>query len=262
MTFKKGNEKGSAMLSVLIVIAILIILAVALINSAATGFKNSKHEETADIAYFAAQSGLEKCFSFIDNYCSIKSNSDGITYTSDADFAQQYVEVKLKKALKEYTFSNYGAPADKAVFPVSLSDKASDTATVEIEDDDFKFLSCRDSEDDPGKIEVTIGVKAVADYTMGQNSAVNKGVYAKKVIKVYIPRGFQLEAAIYTIGDLMINNINAQVTGDVVAFGTSPQYAKQVEQYYYGGIYAKNRGHLSVYGNAYSRGLIRTGEYS
>lgn len=250
------------MISVLIVIAILIILAAALINSAAIGFKNSKHEETADIAYFAAQSGLEKCFSFIDNYCSIKSNSDGISYTSDADFAQQYVEVKLKKALKEYTSRNYGSPADKAIFTVSLSDKSSDTATVEIIDDEFRFLSCKDSEEDPGKIDVTIGVKAVADYKLGENSAVNKGIYAKKVIKVYIPRGFQLDAAIYTIGDLMINNINAQVTGDVVAFGTSPKYAKQVEQYYYGGIYAKNRGHLSVYGNAYSRGLIRTGEYS
>lgn len=246
------------MLAVIVVIAILIVLGVALLDSSTMGFSASKHEETAELAYRAAESGIERCFGYIDDYCSVQSNTSGIDYFHEDDFAIEVtgnVFTKLRTDLS-------GSPVGKALYQIGLSSNVSDMADVEITQ--IKFLEVVDNAVDgnSGKIKVTIGVKAIADYNRSSDKASNKVVFAKKDVIMFIPRGFVLNAAIYSVGDFMVDNINAQVIGDVVAYGTAPKFAKKIQQYYYGGIYAKNSGHLSVDGNAYSRGLIRTGQYN
>lgn len=247
------------MITVIVILAILVVLGVALIDSSTKGFGISKHEETADMAYNAAESAIEKCFAYIDFYCSDQSNTKGIDFDSEEDFAKKVI-LKIKPSLMGYTSPKYGTAADRIVYKIGLSNSESDKATVEI--NDIRYLGWEEIPGDKDRINVTIGVTAISDFNRVGDSTVNKEIFSKRKFAMYIPRGFELKAAVYSIGDLMVENINAQVEGDVLAFGTSPEYTKQTQQYYYGGIYAKNRGHLSVRGNAYTRGLIRTGEYS
>ncbi|WP_080065603.1 hypothetical protein [Ruminiclostridium hungatei] len=245
------NQKGSVMLAVVVVLAILVILGVALLDSSTMGYKISKHEETADKAYYAAQTGIERCFSHIVDYCANESNTNGMNGADEVAFARQVIE-NIKASLE--------TEPGKIIYKIDLSGGTGDTATVTISD--IRYIKHQPSEDhDPRKIDVTVGVTAESDYERFGDRVSNKKISSFLKVTMHVPKDFQLNAAIYTIGDLMVENINAQVKGDVVAFGTSPQYAKQVQQYYYGGIYAKDGGHLSVDGNAYSRGLIRTGEY-
>lgn len=258
---KVKNQKGSVMLTVIVVLAILVIIGIALLDSSTLGFKLIKHDEKSEIAYSAAQSAIEECFAFIDNYCAMQSNTNGIEFNNEEEFAEHLINWRIIPALKADTFSKYGIEAEKVIYKIGLSSNASDEATVEIPESEIKYLSWKEFPGDNSKIIITIGITAKADYAGAGDKVSNKAVFSKKEVVIFIPKGFKLNAAIYTIGDLMIDDINAQVTGDVVAFGTAPQYAQQIEQYYYGGIYAKNSGHLSVAGNAYSRGLIRTGDY-
>ncbi|WP_313563899.1 pilus assembly PilX family protein [Ruminiclostridium cellobioparum] len=254
------NQKGSIMITVIVILAILVVLGVALLDSSTSGFRISKHEEAADMAYNAAESAIEKCFSYIKFFCDEPNNTKGIAFDNEEDFANKVINEKIKPLLMSYTSQKYSTDADKIVYKIKLSSKDTDKAQVWIQ---LKYLGWEEIPGDKDKINVTIGATAISDLldTFGDNT-VNKEIFSSRKFVMYIPRGFELNAAIYSIGDMMVENINAQVSGDVVAFGTSPEYTKQIQQYYYGGIYAKNRGHLSVYGNAYSRGLIRTGEYN
>lgn len=238
-------------MAVVVVLAILVILGVALLDSSTMGYKISKHEETADKAYYAAQAGIERCFSYIVDYCANESNTNGMDGKDEVAFVRRVIE-NIKAGLE--------TQPGKIVYKIELSSGTEDAATVTIAD--IRYIRHEPSEDlDPRKIDVTLGVTAVSDYDRFGDRVSNKKISSLLKVTMHIPKDFELNAAIYTIGDLMVENINAQVEGDVVAFGTSPEYAKQMQQYYYGGIYAKAGGHLSVDGNAYSRGLIRTGEY-
>jgi len=268
MLIKNKNQRGSIMITVIVVIAILLVLGVVLLDSSVQGFKITKHEQTSELAYNASESAIQRCYAFINNFCSIKSNYDGIgVFTSEEDYAGKVIDNKIMPALKSNTPSDIQTQfPDMAMYKIGLSSMSSVLPDVNIAYVEIKlnFLRVLDKavNGDAHKIKVAIGVYANANYDKTGDKASNKKVFAEIEVVMFIPRGFTLNAAIYSIGDLMVDNIDAQVTGDVVAFGTSPEYANQMEQYYYGGIYAKNNGHLSVNGNAYSRGMIRTGKYN
>ncbi len=248
------------MITVIVILAILVVLGVALIDSSTKGFGISKHDETADMAYNAAESAIEKCFAYMDFFCGNPDNTKDIDFDSEEDFAQKVILLKIKPSLMGYTAPKYGTAPDRIAYKIQLGGSGSNEATVEI--NDIRYLGWEEIPGEKDKINVTIGVTAISDFNRAGDRTVNKEIFSKRKFAMTIPRGFELKAAIYSIGDLMVENINAQVEGDVLAFGTSPEYTKQTEQYYYGGIYAKNRGHLSVRGNAYTRGLIRTGMYT
>jgi Tfp pilus assembly protein PilX len=258
---KIKNQKGSIMVTVIVILAILVVLGVALMDSSTRGFGISKHEETADMAYNAAESAIEKCFSFIYNFCSDQKNTSKLGYEKDEEtFVKEKVIPEIKQELSKYTYQAYDATVGKMEYKIGLSSSTLDKDYATVEITDIKYLGWKDS-GEKNKIIVTMGVNAVADYSRSGDKIPNRKIFSKREFLVYIPRGFELNAAMYTLGDIMVDNINAQVSGDIVAFGTSPEYTKQVQQHYYGGIYAKHYGHLSIYGNAYSRGLIRAGKY-
>ncbi len=255
---KVRQQKGSVMPTVIMVLAILIILGIALMETSIAGLKAIKHDGTAEEAYIAAQSAIEESFAYIKNFCAKRENIEGLVCDDKATYAESVVNTIIVPKLREMVNNKYHISPTKTILKIELS--SSHTADVEITD--IKYLKYEPVLSNSEKIIVTIGIWAKADYEGEGGKVLNKTVFSRENIEVFIPLKFKLNAAIYSIGDVMVDNIDALVEGDVVAFGTAPEKTNQIEQYYYGGIYAKNRGNLSIKGNAYSRGLIRTGIYS
>ena len=256
---KVRQQKGSVMPTVIMVLALLIILGIALMETSIAGLKAIKHDGTAEEAYIAAQSAIEESFAYIKNFCAKRENIEGLVCDDKAAYAEAVVNTIIVPKLRDYCYNDkYHISPTKTILKIELS--SSHTADVEITD--IKYLKYEPVLSNSEKIIVTIGIWAKADYEGEGGKVLNKTVFSREDIEVFIPLKFKLNSAIYSIGDVMVDNIDASVEGDVVAFGTAPEKTNQIEQYYYGGIYAKNKGKLTIKGNAYSRGLIRTGVYS
>ena len=262
-TMKVSSQKGSTFVTVIVVLGILLILAVALIEGSTSGYKLSKHEETVELAYRAGESAVEHSFSYLSKYCSDPNAGNGISFTTDEDFVNKVISEKIVPTI--VTGSSITSPSSITTsgssinYKIAVTGNAGDVANINVS------LTCKSVAPvfgDPNTVTTTIGAIVTCNYSRGSDRAINRTIYAQKNVKINIPRRFTLQGSIYSMGDFMVENISASVTGDTFTYGTSPVKSAQNEQYYYGGVYAKNNGHLSIFGNAYSRGMIRAGQYS
>jgi len=259
MNYKKiaGSNRGASLIIVIVVLMVVAILADILIEMALQNYKLGKASGYTDYSYYAADNAIQKCCDILYSKCADPSLADANHITYDgAD--EQFAKAMVNSALAPYvaqlsstgTFCNMDINAD-----------TSNMADVDI---NLQYLGCsRSSTTPPGKIRIKIGMTANSKYVVKPYLSGKKKVYATKEYLVTIPNSFKLRGPVYTIGDLMANQAaNVDILGDVHVYGTSPEYLKQPEQYYYGGIYAKSDSQMRIRGNAYSRSFIRTGQYS
>lgn len=249
-----STNKGSSLVSVILMITVLILLGSVLITSALQNFKTSKSEGYIDYAYYAADSVIEKCIDNIYQICMPSTFTSGLSYiktnTQDnsADFAKSVVD-KI----------NNDANLKKVYTGIDVSDDASHKATAKVS---IKYISYRYRTGAPGKMIITIGITANATYNNPIYGGGSKEAFAQREFEVYLPHVFKLDAAIKSIGDLFVEKITATIHGGVNVYGTSPERANQMEQYYYGGICARDHAVLNIMdGNTYTRSFIRTGLY-
>jgi hypothetical protein len=92
--------------------------------------------------------------------------------------------------------------------------------------------------------------------------------YGKKSVavrefSVWIYKPFELNGAIYTLGDVVARGSDtATVDGDIYTFGTGLVQPNRMEQYYNGGVCAYYNETLHVMGNIFTRSLVRAGCFS
>jgi len=287
------QKKGSTIVTVIIVTAVLIILGMIMIDMTIQGLASTKRNRHIDYTDYSIQSAVEKWFSIIqsDEYKNIGMSEQPLSATDEDSlkaFAKKIVGTTpddglLKKKLRERPdyVSDKGIPI--SVLPKSLTDPDSSYDSYvkinniylakEVEADDFV------SEPSGGVLTLTLGFVLDGYYRDEDTkfSTLIEDVFAQKEFAFNVPIDgkFKLEAAIYSVGDLYVSsdpegprseafyndNFNPTITGDVNIFGTSAKNILVPSQYFYGGIYALCNSKLKINGNAYTRSFIRTGTY-
>jgi hypothetical protein len=255
------NRRGSSLPMVLLTFLVILILAAAIGNSVTQWFKLVRNEETNEYAFIAAESAIERCMYDISTIVTASTYTNGIEWVSNDDFAHRVIN-EMNRAgnplPRSYSIDVYGPaalPAAEVTLQFSLGSGTVERAA------------------NPERLRIPIGITAVSKLENGLFRAYGKQVYAQGTFEVAIPNKFRLHGAVYTIGDMLASD-NAQVEitgcddagnpgrGDVNVFGTGLEEKKRPEQYYNGGIYARNNSRLEIQGNAYTRSLIRTGSCS
>ena len=259
MNLKKfaGSNKGVTLILVIVILMVVAILADILIETAFQNYKMGKASGYTDYSYYAGESAIQKCFDILYNKCADPAMADTnhIVYDgADGQFAKAVVNSVLAPYIAQLSLEGNFKGLD-------VKDDPSNKADVDIQ---LQYLGySRNETTNPGKIKIKIGLTAQSSYVVKPFLSSDKTVYAKEEFLVTIPNGFKLRGPVYSIGDLMADQAsNVDILGDVHVYGTSPEYLKQPEQYYYGGIYAKSNSQMRIRGNAYSRSFIRTGQYS
>ncbi|MCX8130003.1 MAG: pilus assembly PilX N-terminal domain-containing protein [Clostridia bacterium] len=258
MFFGKMNNRGSTLATVLITLTVLIILGTALINSSLYSYKTSKFQQNIEFAHYAAQSGIEKAFDSIYRLCENPVFTNGVPRPTDMDFANNVIE-KIKETL-DTSYVNPGDPF-KYTIPggVEITDEG---INADVSISDIRLINQSLVPPVNIKMNITIGIVANGYFKKGIYNSGIKPVYAQREFEVFLPTVFELNAPIYSLGDLVtMNGINAWIGGDVYVCGTSPEVPGQAEQFYYGGIYSRLNSRLTINGNVYCRSLIRTGKY-
>lgn len=258
--FKKNN--GASMVLVIVVASIMAILGAALGAGVIQWFRIVRGEETVGYTFAGAHSAVER--SFYNIYDSIKNTAylGSVPWTgNDTEYADGLIgrmneDDAANPFIRSYT--------DIGIFEASSQPKV----RSDIVFSRYTGTPPRRSADG-GSLIIPVAVTVRASLENGIFSSAGRKVYAFREFAFPIPNKFKLNAAIYSIGDVFaVNGIDASITGDVNAFGTSPAKKQQLQQHYYGGIYAKRGSsgaagsNLTIEGNAYTRSFIRAGAYS
>lgn len=249
MYLKLQNKKGSSLVLVTIILMVLIILACMLMETVFQNYRLSKTSGYMDYSYFAAESAIQKCCDLVKDKCDTLTEYEDITYTGDEKAFSKEV---VRKVLEPYILElNTGGKFNT----INVAGDITATADVKM---NIRYMDSRyNAAADPNFVIITLGITADSSYVVPQYTTGSKRTFAKQEFKVRLPQAFRLKGSIYSIGDLAADNSELSITGDVHVYGTSPEILSQPEQFYYGGIYAKNNSVMRINGNAYSRSFIR-----
>ncbi len=248
----KVNNKGAALPAVIIISALLTIMVVSLANISVQQLQASKHDRNIDYTYIAGQSMVEKTVSYIKGYLESKSYMNSVNYTTDGQYAVDVVGEIWSNINRDINGNN-------AVRTIDVADTPEKALARVVSVEFLQLLSVN-----ANMLEVRMGIKTSAAFSRGIYSASNKPVYAVKTFEIEKPVQFHMKPAAFNgIGDVFASGyLQAIIKGDVKAVGAAPDKAKGTEQYYYGGIYARENANLKIEGSAFTRGFIRTGGYA
>lgn len=268
------KERGATLITVIIITAVLTILTVVLLDSALQGLVTAKRHRNVDLTYYSGQSAIEKWFNQLQQEA--ENDVIGTEYDSTVNGTnfKDYVEYLIDKVEPKLD-TEYIDIAAKSSSVAGLS--GNDYSEISVKSIDVIGEPVLFNQ---GKnVRVTIGIQAIASFSDPSSpySAANQPIFAQKDFVFTVPKNdFELAFAILTLGDLYtstrhyesngtlgieIPGFNADIKGDVSAFGTFPKNILWPEQFYYGGIMAMHGMRLNIKGNAYSRSFIRTGPY-
>ncbi|HOM01411.1 MAG TPA: hypothetical protein PLH43_01105 [Acetivibrio sp.] len=268
------KERGAALITVVIIAAILTTLSVVLLNSAIQGLTLSKRQKNIKLTYFAGQSAIEKWFNIIqkesENADIGADFNDEVTSANVKNYAEKVIS-KVETKLKDIEYIDV---TSKAATVAGLS--GDDYSKIKLES--IKIIGTPELLAGGKQVKVRIGIQAKASFDNPDTpyGSTTQPLYAERDFIFEVPQnGFKLTFAIATAGDLYtstrdyvdgiieaeVSGFNADIKGDVSAFGTFAKDTLWPEQFYYGGIMAMHGAKMDIKGNAYSRAFIRTGPY-
>jgi hypothetical protein len=258
------NNRGASLITVMVVTMVLILLVAVILRVSYEGLVITKVEGKVDNTYSAGESVSQKWFNelrdYLDDGSYVDDYNGGDVDPMDGNSRKLYAEHVIKSIVEDTGISG------DFVLNVESNLNQGRVKNSKIELINHGYDSTVD------KLILQLGIEADADYDVvsrdgsRKNSIVNKKVYSVKNFHVTYPTGgFKLEAAIYSVGDIMLNG-NKQngffnVYGDIFSMGSYAQYRRIRDQYYYGGNMVVNAGNFNIYGNAYSRSFNRVGIY-
>lgn len=260
LLIKIKRNNAAALPSVLVVSAILITLVMSLLNISAQQYKVTKSHRNMDYAYMGSSSIIEKTFDLVQGYAEKGiATYTTVNYINDEQYAADVVENMIKPEI----ISGINNNTDQTKREINVDNTGLNNAEGEILEVTYIPGSAKPVSGSPNKLEIRIGILAKAAYKRGAYITDNSKVYGEEKFIIEKPtKGGFKPAAVNGIGDLFVSKyMKSIIKGDVKIVGTSPQKARQMEQYYYGGIYTKNNADLTIDGNAYVRSFIRSGEY-
>jgi hypothetical protein len=260
LLIKMKRNNAAALPSVLVVSAILITLVMSLLNISAQQYKVTKSNRNMDYAYMGSSSIIEKAFDLVQGYAQKGiATYTTVNYINDEQYAADVVENMIKPEI----ISGINNNTDQTKREINVDNTGLNNAEGEILEVTYIPGSAQPVSGSSNKLEIRIGILAKAAYKRGAYITDNSKVYGEEKFIIEKPtKGGFKPAAVNGIGDLFVSKyMKSIIKGDVKIVGTSPQKARQMEQYYYGGIYTKNNADLTIDGNAYVRSFIRSGEY-
>lgn len=254
MSNKLKNNKGITLVTVIIVLAVVVVLAGILIETSFHNYRAGMTSGYADYSYYAAESAIQKfCDLLNSEFAEINRKITGkITYNgNDEAFAREVVDELRTAYVSEVN-------AGGEFKGLRLSDETAATADVKL---DIRYMGFRKDPENSRRLLVKLGIEADSSYVVRPYISGDRRAFAVREFPLYLPEGFRLMGAVYSIGDLMASNAGLDILGDVYVYGTSPVQLTQPQQYYYGGIYARRSSTIRIAGNAYTRSFVRTGAY-
>lgn len=261
------KKQGYTLPLVILIITILVLLGAALLGGTFQTFRMSKSQTTINYASHAGDSAIERWLSLIDDKIKSVDYSQKFAHISDyQDFADavvadiltdlrsggydtEYIDVIDDKANNNKTYKSVSDPDTGAYAIVHMNDLRNRTTNYTV---------------NGGQMDVVIGIQAQASYTKNGSlyKAGNKEIYGEHSFTLRVPvDGFKLYGPVYSVNDFHVSGGTTNIKGDTYVFGSYPKKVLELEQWFYGGIYARNNALLNLNGNVYSRGQIRTGKY-
>lgn len=247
------DSKGSSLPMVMLVGLVVVIICGAVAYSAVQMFSITRMEAHNQYTYIAAESAIERSFCNLDSIIT-KPNfaaNRGIPYINNDEYVNEIL-----------TYLNNVPASDviKKSFDVGVyTNMAMNKANV-----DLKFELNGDVTDNGNTITIPIKITSTARMVNGLFHSYGRKVVATRSFKVYKPYDFELNGAVYTLGDLVARgNEKSVIKGDVYTFGTGISELKKMQQYYNGGICAVDSATLHIHeGSAYTAGLVRAGIFN
>lgn len=260
------NKKGMTLVAVMIIMTALVLLCAILLESVMHTLVLTKRHQNIDYAYYAGESAIENWATQIEKEIVVPGIGDGfgVVNTGDAAILKDYGTHIMGKIDTTIFGSQYIDVIDKNSSVTGLN---ADNSAEVLWQGPLELVDVEFDPATPDQVKLKIGIKGKSNFSYSKPyNTSNKLVYQVKEFMVDLPKlSNQLEGAVYSVGDFFVSNnpsAPVKVKGDVFVFGSYPKETNLQDQYYYGGIYAKNKGYLNIYGNAYSRSFIRTGPYS
>lgn len=249
------NRSGSSMPLVMLVALVVVVIGSAVAFNTVQIHTIVKREKNDLLAYFAAESALERSMCNLDSYLSKTdfASSRGISYSSETSFINRIID-----ALNADDPEIHNKYDDVNVY----GSDAMNRAKVELEYS-WDGLTCTNIGTKLLRFPVTI--KASAALENGLLNSYGKTVVATREFTVRIPDRFELLGSIYTLGDLVADGAagtSATIIGDTYVFGTGTEKTNSMKMHHNGGICAVGNTTLNIDGNVFTRGLVRAGLFS
>lgn len=265
----RGNQKknkikefitdtaGNSIPLVLLVALVVMIIGGAVANGTMQLFSAVRAEANSQMTYLAAETALERSMCSLDSNITkeIYAESKSIDYSGAEDFINNIIESLNEDALENQILRL----TEVGVYANSLNNKA--TASMEYS------WNGGYTKEGSRKLKIPVTITATAQMENGIFKSYGKKAVATREYTVWLPKHFELNGAVYTLGDLLATTTaggfeESSIDGDVYVCGTGLSQAKRMEQYYNGGICAVNSAVLKIKnGNAYTRNLVRAGTF-
>ncbi|GAE88026.1 nucleotidyl transferase AbiEii/AbiGii toxin family protein [Acetivibrio straminisolvens] len=267
------KEQGAALMTVIIITAVLTTLSVIFLSSAIQGLTLSKRQSNIKLTYFAGQSAIEKWFNVIQKESENEDIGSDFTQEVTATNVDDYVDKIIEKLRGKLEDIEYIDVTSRASTVAGLS--GDDYSEIKLKS--LNMIGAPQLLSGGKKVKVKIGIEAEASFDNPSSPYGNtrQPIYAEKEFIFEVPQNdFKLAFAIATAGDLYISTRNydgsgnirsnvsgfrADIKGDVSAFGTFPKDTLWPEQFYYGGIMAMHGARMDIKGNATQEPLLEQG---
>lgn len=242
-----SNPRGNSIPMVMLVALILVILGGAITNSVLQMFKISRGDQFEFLAYVASESAIERSICNVDS-C-IQDIADDIEYMDKDSFVDSII-TEMNNPLNSYVLPGFSVD----VLPTNTAE-----ATLSFSEGPVAPIK------DGNEITFQVVFDAVSKLESDIYKFYGKRVVAKEEFTVTIPDSFQLNGAVYSIGDVFARGSRAvqstEIFGDVYAFGTGLNKSNSMKQHYNGGICSIEDAEMRIRGNAFSNGLVRAGMF-
>ena len=254
------NTAGNSIPLVLLIALIVMIIGGAVAYGTVQVFSAVKGEAHSQLAYFAAESALERSMCCLDTHITKESyaTSKGIIYSGDDD---AFITAIIGSLNSNDPGNNiYRAFNDISVYTNDSMNKPEVTIAYSYKGG-IKKLGLK-------KIVIPITITATARMENGLFKSYGKKSVATREYEVWIDNGFKLNGAVYTLGDLLAkttipNPSESEIEGNIYVFGTGLENARVMQQHYNGGVCVTDKAVLKVTdGNIYTRNLVRAGLFS
>lgn len=246
-----NNYKGSSMPIVMLIMLIVLMVGGAVAYAAVQIFTIVRNEEHNQMTYIAAESAIERTISNLDKYLTNENFAvdRGIAFSSETQFINDIIDEL-----------NDGDPQIANSFNIPVyadSSLNSADAAISFSWDGLTYTRTGN------KLKFPMQVTASASMENGKFRSYGRKAVGVKEYEVWIYEPFKLNAAVYTLGDLVVKGIGTStITDDVYVFGTGLDKPNRMEQYYMGGVCVVDSAILHInQGSVYTRNLVRVGTF-
>ncbi|MCX7748974.1 MAG: hypothetical protein N2645_19115 [Clostridia bacterium] len=251
----RKNNKGYALVMVILIVAIISIVGVAVMGLTVQTYKYSKLLSNIDYSNYGVDSGIERVADKINTPLRVSS---GYTYTGYRQFSDM-IKNKVQVVFAGNTTIKYpdnvagNLPVNPYIKDVPVGsvtiEAPSSIQVTDVEVSDFFY--------EKNRLYINCELNASGGMSHGLFNTRKLNAYAYRIGHCDIPREFTLNNAIYSAGDIIFNSGSVLIEGNVNAFGSCPVSANMPREYY-GGIIVKNGSTAIIGGSAETRGYIRT----